>query len=70
MTEKSFNRRAVRDYVVSPSGGDDILDLDNGTMLIHRRNVKKYLEQYGCPNAETLSDVMWFNYGMYCKIID
>ena len=68
MKEKTLDHHAVRDYVLSPSREDDIFD--NGTMIIHKRNVEKYLEKYGCPNATSLCDAMWLNYGIFCEVVD
>lgn len=48
----------------------DVIDMDNGTMLIYSENIDKYLEQYACKNAEDFSDTMWFNYGIFVKIVD
>ena len=31
---------------------NDIIDFDNGSMIIHKENLKKYLEMYRC-NTET-----------------
>ena len=70
MKEKTLERPAVRDYMLSPSGEDDILDIDNGMMIIRRRNVRKYLKKYGCPNAASLCDTIWLNYGIFCDVVD
>ena len=49
---------------------DDIIDLDNGTMIIHRCNLNKYLEQYICKDEDDLSDTLYYSYGIYVTIID
>lgn len=51
------------------AGTSDILDFDNGTGLIHKENINRYLEQYACKNAQELSDALWYGYGMYVKIV-
>ena len=48
----------------------DMIDFDNGTMIIQRKNLNKYLERYSCKNEQDLSDTMWFNYGVFVKIVD
>ena len=49
---------------------DDIIDFDNGTMLVYKQNLSKYFEQYMCKTEDELSDTLWFNYGIFLKIID
>lgn len=48
---------------------NDIIDWDNGTMVIHSENINKYLEQYACKDADDLIDTLWYSYGMFVKII-
>ena len=48
----------------------DIIDMDNGTMLIYAENINKYLEKYACKDAEDLSNTLWYSYGVYVKIVD
>ncbi len=48
---------------------NDIVDLDNGVMKIYSENLSKYLEQYSCKNAEDLEDTLYYDYGIYCKVI-
>ena len=48
----------------------DIIDMDNGSMIIHRSNISKYLEQYLCKSEQDLEDTMWFSYGVFVKIVD
>ena len=48
---------------------NDIIDWDNGTMVIHGENINKYLEQYACKDADDLIDTLWYSYGMFVKII-
>jgi hypothetical protein len=52
------------------SGVSDIIDFDNGSMLIHRCNLNKYLERYMCKDEDDLKDTMWYNHGVYVKILD
>ena len=48
----------------------DILDLDNGVMVIKRHNINKYLEKYICKDEDELKDTLWFNYGIFLRIAD
>ena len=61
--EKEFKERFTESK-------DDIIDLDNGTMVIHRCNLNKYLEQYICKDEDDLSDTLYYSYGIYVTIID
>lgn len=47
----------------------DIIDWDNGTMVIYSENINKYLEKYACKNAEDLVDTLWYSYGIFVKIV-
>lgn len=49
---------------------NDIIDLDNGSMIIHKENLQKYLKIYMCPDELTLTDYMWHNYGVIVKVIN
>lgn len=55
-----------RDDIV---GKTDIIDLDNGTMIIYAEHLNKYLEQYACKDAQDLEDTMWYSYGVWVKVI-
>ena len=48
----------------------DVIDLDNGSMTIHRANLNRYLERYMCKSEDDLSDTMWYSYGVFVKIVD
>lgn len=48
---------------------NDIIDWDNGTMVIYSENINKYLEKYACKDADELIDTLWYSYGMFVKII-
>lgn len=48
----------------------DIIDMDNGSMIIHRSNLNKYLERYMCKDEDDLKDTLWYNQGVYVKILD
>lgn len=48
----------------------DVINIDEGSMLIHRENVDKYLERYMCKDENDLEDTLWFSYGIYVKIVD
>lgn len=50
-------------------GKNDIIDWDNGTMMIYSENINKYLEKYACKNAEDLVDTLWYSYGVFVKIV-
>ena len=52
------------------SNNSDIVDMDNGSMIIHRGNMGKYLEKYMCKNEDDLSDTLWYGYGVFVKVID
>ena len=49
---------------------NDIVDMDNGTMVIHRQNINKYLERYMCKDEDDLQDTMWYNYGVFVKVVE
>ena len=48
---------------------NDVVDIDNGTMMIYSENVGKYLEKYACKDAEDLIDTLWYSYGVFVKVI-
>lgn len=48
----------------------DIIDMDNGTMIIHRENISKYLERYMCKDEDDLQDTMWYHYGVFVKVVE
>ena len=48
---------------------NDIIDWDNGTMVIYSENINKYLEKYACKDADDLIDALWYSYGVFVKII-
>lgn len=52
------------------TGRSDIIDIDNGTMLIYKEHINKYLEQYSCKDREDLETTLWFSYGVFVKIVD
>ena len=49
---------------------NDIIDMDNGTMVIHRQNISKYLERYMCKDEDDLQDTMWYHYGVFVKVVE
>ena len=57
------------DFKNSLIGKSDIIDWDNGTMMIYNENINKYLEKYACKDANDLIDTLWYSYGMVVKII-
>lgn len=48
----------------------DIVDTDNGSMLIYSEHLDKWLEKYSCKDIEDLQDTLWFNYGIFVKVLD
>ena len=48
----------------------DMLDLDNAVMRICRNNLDQYFKKYSCKNENELCDLMWYNYGIYCQIVN
>lgn len=48
----------------------DQIDIKNGHMTIHKSNINKYLEKYMCKNEDDLSDTLYYNLGVWVKIID
>lgn len=76
MTQTTFSFDAFKEMVSSNqefknniTHRNDIVDLDNGVMKIYSENLNKYLEQYSCKDAEDLEDTLYYNYGIYCKVI-
>lgn len=65
--EKVSSDAMFRDKV---SGESDVIDMDNGSMVIHRKNINKYLEKYICKSENDLEDTLWYSYGVFVKIID
>ena len=57
-------------FIKEITNTNDIIDMDNGTMVIHRQNITKYLERYMCKDEDDLQDTMWYNYGVFVKVID
>ena len=49
---------------------NDIIDMDNGSMVIHKRNISKYLERYMCKDEDDLQDTMWYHYGVFVKVVE
>ena len=52
------------------SNSSDIIDLDNGSMTIHRKNLNKYLEKYLCKSEDDFENTMWYSYGVFVRIVD
>jgi len=51
-------------------GGADVVDFNNGTAIIHKKNIGKYIEKYMCKSAEDLENTLWYGYGVFVKIVD
>lgn len=62
ITDENFNKEI--------SSRSDIVDMDNGTMVIYIENINKYLEKYACKNADDLQNTLWFSYGVFVNIIE
>lgn len=52
------------------TNNSDVIDIDNGSMTIHRANINKYLEKYMCKSEDDLSDTLWFSYGIFVRVVD
>lgn len=61
------NNAAMVDGIL---GTSDTIDFDNGSAIIHRSHINAYLEKYLCKSEEDLEDTLWYNYGVFVKIID
>ena len=59
-----------KEFVKEISEKSDFIDLDNGTMTIHRDNLSKYLEQYLCKSESDLEDTLRYSYGIFVKVVD
>lgn len=49
---------------------NDTIDFDNGTMIVHRDNIKAYLNEYQCHSENEFEDSMWLNYGIFVNVIN
>jgi len=65
--EKLKNDNLFRGSITTKS---DVVDVDNGIMIISHDNIDKYLERYMCKDEFDLQDTLWYNYGVYVKIVD
>ncbi len=61
------NNASFKDSII---GISDLIDFDNGSAVIHRSHINAYLEKYLCKSEEDLEDTLWYNYGVFVKIID
>lgn len=61
------NDVALREEITHTS---DIIDFDNGSMVIRKHNISKYLERYMCKDEDDLKDTMWYNYGVFVKVVE
>lgn len=48
---------------------NDVVDFENGTLIVNRNNLTKYLERYSCKDEDDLSDTLWYSYGVFLKIV-
>ena len=63
--------KSDKDFVDKILGtNSDVIDYDNGSMIIHRKNLMKYLEQWMCKSEDDLVDTLWYSHGVSVKIID
>lgn len=51
------------------AGTSDVFDFDNGTAIIHKENVNRYLERYYCKDEKDLEDTLWYSYGIFVKFV-
>ena len=65
--DRMANDASFREEITHTS---DIIDMDNGSMVIHKQNISKYLERYVCKDEDDLGETMWYSYGMFVKVID
>ena len=47
----------------------DVFDEENGVALVHQNNITKYLERYMCKTEEELQDYLYYNKGIFLKVI-
>jgi hypothetical protein len=59
-----------QDFKSKITGRVDSVDFDNGTAIIYAEHINKYLEKYSCKDVTDLEDTLWFNYGVFVKVID
>jgi hypothetical protein len=61
---------ALLNYInIMGKPNNDVIDLENGSMIILKDNLNTYLKMYMCNTEDELKDSMWFNYGIIVKII-
>ena len=48
----------------------DSIDWDNGSAIIHRSNINKYLERFWCKTEDELLDTLWYNHGVFVKVVE
>lgn len=53
----------------SISNESDVFDMDNGVAIVHQSNLMKYLEKFMCKNSEELQDYLYYNKGIFLKIV-
>jgi hypothetical protein len=68
----SFKDAVKRDnsFAESIVGKSDSIDYDNGSAIIHRCNLSKYLEKYLCKDEDDLSNTLWYSYGIFVHVVD
>ena len=66
-TDVAFKNAIIND--VNDDMGQDLFDFDNGVAIIHERNLVKYLEKYMCKDQDELSDYLYYNKGIFLKVI-
>lgn len=72
MSLDDFKNKVLSDSTFADkfTNKSDIVDLDNGSMTIHRSNINKYLEKYMCKSEEDLTDTLWYSYGVFVRVVD
>ena len=70
-TNQEFKERIINDAYrnVDKPFCQDIFDYDNGVAIIQERNLTKYLEKYMCKNQDELSDYLYYNKGIFLKVV-
>ena len=53
----------------SLSNDADIFDEENGVAVVHQGNIMKYLEEFMCKDQEELQDYLYYNKGIFLKVI-
>lgn len=66
----SFTLDSFKAFIIERRKNDDVVDIQNGNMVIHKSNINKYLEQYMCKNEDDLKDTLYYRMGVWLKIVE